>query len=123
MEKQNRRLNEENKRLKLKMAADAKDQEQWMANMVTACMRKVEEYREALMRDNQEREELLEEMERYKQEMEKRISDLNERLREIQNKEKEVSEPGYLERWEKIVSRVATVATTANTIASACIVM
>lgn len=34
--KQNRRLNEENKRLKLKMEADAKDQEQWMANMVTA---------------------------------------------------------------------------------------
>jgi len=123
MEKQNRRLNEENKRLKLKMAADAKDQEQRMANMVTTCMGKVEELREALMRENQVREELLEEMKRYKQEMEQRISALNDRLQEIQNKEREVGEPGYLDRAEKIVTGLATVATTVNTIASACIVM
>lgn len=123
MEKQNRRLNEENKRLKLKMTSDAKDQEQRMANMVTACMGKVEEYREALMRDNQVREELLEEMERYKQEMEQRISDLNERLQEIQNNEREVGEPDYLDMAQRIVSGLATASTAVNTIASACIVM
>lgn len=55
--------------------------------------------------------------------MEQRISKLNERLREIQNNEKEVSKPGYLDRAEKIVSGVATVATRVNTIASTCIVM
>lgn len=123
MEKQNRRLDEEIKRLKLKMAADAKDQEQRMVNMVTACMGKVEEYREALMRDNQVREELLEEMERFKQEMEQRIGDLNERLREIQNNEREVREPDYLDRALRIVSGLATVSPAVTTIASACIVM
>ena len=123
MEKQQRRLNEENKRLKQKMAADAKDEEQRMANIVKACMRKVEEYRKAQKRDKQKMEERLKEMERYKQEMEQRISDLNERLREIQNNEREVGEPGFLDRAQRMVSKVENITRGGTTIASMCIVM
>ena len=123
MEKQQRRLNEENKRLKQKMAADAKDEEQRMANMVKACMRKVEEYRKAQKRDKQEMKQRLKEMERYKQEMEQTISDLNARLREIQNNEREVGEPGFLDRAQRIVSGVEDVTRRVTTIASVCIVM
>lgn len=123
MENQQRRLKEENERLQQKMAANAKDQEQQMKNMIMACMRNVEEDRKALMQDNQVMKERLEEMERYNQEMEQRISDLNERLREIQNNEREVNEPGFLDRAQRIVSGVETVARTVTTIASACIVM
>ena len=123
MENQQRRLKAENERLQQKMAANAKGQEQRLKNKIMACMREVEEDRKVLMRDNQVMKERLEEMERYNQEMEQRISDLNDRLQEIQKNQMEVSEPGFLERAQRIVSGVETVARTVNTFSSACIVM
>ena len=123
MENQQRRLKEENERLQQKMAANAKGEEQQLKNMIMACMRKVEEDRKALMRDNQLMKERLEEMERYNQEMEETIRDLKKRLREIQTEETDVSEPGFIDRALRIVAGVETVARTVNTISSACIVM
>ena len=123
MENQQRRSKEENERLQQKMAANAKGEEQRLKNMIMACIREVEEDRTVLMRDNQVMKERLEEMERCNQQMKRRISDMNHSLEDIQTKLRELNEPGFLERAQRIVSGVETVARTVNTISSACIVM
>ena len=125
MEKQQRRFNEEKERLQQKMAADAKAQQEQTTNMIKASMRKAEQDRRAMMRDNQVMKARLEEMQRYSQEMEQRIGNLNHLLRQNRDRRVEASKPGFFDTALKIVSGVATVVSTAAKVlpAAGCVTM
>ena len=123
MEKQQRMFNEEKERLQQKMAADAKAQDEQTANMITASMRKAEQDRRAMMRDNQVMKARLKEMQRCNQELEQSISNLNHRLRQNQDRRVEASKPGFFEKAIKIVSGVGTVVSAAAHAVSLCVAM
>ena len=123
MEKQQRKFNEEKERLQQKMAADAKAQDEQTANMIKASMRKAEQDRRAMMRDNQVMKARLEEMQRCNQELEQSISNLNHRLRQNQERRVEASKPGFFEKAIKIVSGVGSVVSAAAHAVSSCVAM
>ena len=123
MEKQQRMFNEEKERLQQKMAADAKAQDEQTANMIKASMRKAEQDRRAMMRDNQVMKARLKEMQRCNQELEQSISNLNHRLRQNQDRRVEASKPGFFEKAIKIVSEVGTVVSVAAHMVSSCVAM
>ncbi|XP_067054263.1 guanylate-binding protein 6-like isoform X3 [Acropora muricata] len=123
MEKQQRMFNEEKERLQQKMAADAKAQDEQTANMIKASMRKAEQDRRAMMRDNQVMKARLKEMQRCNQELEQSISNLNHRLRQNQDRRVEASKPGFFEKAIKIVSGVGTVVSAAAHAVSSCVAM
>ena len=107
------------------MAADAKAQQEQTTNMIKASMRKAEQDRRAMMRDNQVMKARLEEMQRYNQQMEQRIGNLNHCLRQNQERREEASKPGFFDKALKIVSGVATVVSTAAKVlpAAGCVTM
>ncbi|XP_074617681.1 guanylate-binding protein 6-like isoform X1 [Acropora palmata] len=123
MEKQQRMFNEEKERLQQKMAADAKAQQEQTTNMIKASMRKAEQDRRAMMRDNQVMKARLEEMQRYNQEMEQTISNLNHRLRLIQERKEEASKPGFVKTALGIMSGVCTAVSIATKVLPACVTM
>ena len=123
MEKQQRMFNEEKERLKQKMAADAKAQEEQTTNMIKASMRKAEEDRRAMMRDNQVMKARLEEMQRCNQGLEQSISNLNHRLLQNQDRRVEASKPGFFDKALKIVTGVGSVVSAAASVVSSCVAM
>ena len=110
MENQQRLFNEEKERLRQKMAADAKAQQEQTTNMIKASMQKAEQDRRAMMQENLDVKEKLEEMQRYNQKMEQNIGELQERLQELKDKEAKVRKEEFLLEALKVVVPAVSVA-------------
>lgn len=88
------------------MAADANAKQEQMTNMIKASMQKAEQERRAMMQENLDTKEKLEEMQRYNQKMEQSISELEECLRRLNDKEAKVSTAEYFLEALKIVGPI-----------------
>ena len=110
MKKLSEKFEDERKRLREQMEADIKAQQNQMANMMNANMKRAEEDRKAFMQEKQALNARFGEMQRSNNEMQETIKGLEKQLHENLEKQREVSKPGFFEKAVKLASGVADVA-------------
>ena len=107
MEKQQRKFEEEKKRLQEQREADAKAQQKRIKNMMKANMQKAEQDRIGFIRENQALNARLVEMERLNQVNQREIVSLNGQIRQNRGQQNEVRKPGFRDKSLQVVTGLA----------------
>ena len=103
---------QEKKRLREQMEAEAAVQRQQMENMVKARMTEVEKHRRNFMQEKQVLSQRLAQMQKSNEGMEKTVESLRQQLLLNQSRQRQVQKPGFFDRALQMIPVLGGVAST-----------